>query len=309
MTFNDTRPSDVYPQTAQTVSFPKELRNLLSGGAGGRSRVAADSAWDLHHRREDDGDSDSESDDDSIASAGSSITVNIVDLSLPSEATNIVTPVTPASPLPVANRSFADIALEETPPEKRAVKRKAPDDCHVIIRWSQLACLIKENMNCSGCGKAITKLERRTVGIATEIDFSCPCRETVSASADLCDYMLEQTETNFLRRERRIDNYDLNWRLLMATQLMGESQIGGSIVALFLDLTRDAFRANWGPMEDALGVEQRRIAQEVVDSNLKRETLGKEAILCDDGKIRYPISVSYDMGWRETVLGNETEAD
>jgi hypothetical protein len=85
----------------------------------------------------------------------------------------------------------------------------------------------------------------------------------------------------------------------MATQLMGESQIGGSIIGLFLDLTREAFRNSWAPMEDALGVEQRRIAQEVVDSNLLKETIGKVAVLCGDGKLRYPASVSYDMGWQK----------
>jgi hypothetical protein len=53
----------------------------------------------------------------------------------------------------------------------------------------------------------------------------------------------------------------------MATQLMGESQVGGSIIGLFLDLSREAFCNAWAPMEDALGVEQREIGQEVVDFN------------------------------------------
>ena len=87
----------------------------------------------------------------------------------------------------------------------------------------------------------------------------------------------------------------------MATQLMGESQVGGSIVGLFLDLTREAFRSGWAPMEDALGVEQRQIGQEVVNFNLNRETLGKVGTCCDDGKVRYPVSVSYDMGWQKSA--------
>ncbi len=41
------------------------------------------------------------------------------------------------------------------------------------------------------------------------------------------DYMVEKSEEVMIRREWRIDNYDLNWRLLMATQLLGKSQIGG----------------------------------------------------------------------------------
>jgi hypothetical protein len=61
---------------------------------------------------------------------------------------------------------FTNKALEETPPEKRRVKRKPPDDCHVIVPWSQLANLIQQNMVCSGCRNSISKLECRTIGIA-----------------------------------------------------------------------------------------------------------------------------------------------
>ena len=55
------------------------------------------------------------------------------------------------------------------------------------------------------------------------------------------DYLEQKSDTTFIRRERRVDNYDLNWRLIMATHLMGESQVGGSIIGMFLDLTREAF--------------------------------------------------------------------
>jgi hypothetical protein len=42
------------------------------------------------------------------------------------------------------------------------------------------------------------------------------------------DYAMKKSDTNFIRRERRIDSYVLNWRLIMATQLMGESQQVGN---------------------------------------------------------------------------------
>jgi hypothetical protein len=71
----------------------------------------------------------------------------------------------------------------------------------------------------------------------------------------------------------------------MCTQLMGESQLGGSIVGMFLDLTREAFRNAWGPMENALGVEQRKIGQEYCDLNLLKETMGKIGKLDDKGKV------------------------
>jgi hypothetical protein len=86
--------------------------------------------------------------------------------------------------------------------------------------------------------------------------------------------MQEWPEDNFIRRERRIDNYDLNWQLMMAAQQMGESQVGGSIIGLFLDLTREAFCNAWVLMEDALGFQQQRIGQDVVDNNPIKETVG-----------------------------------
>jgi hypothetical protein len=287
-----------------TSKVPLELRKLTCGsGRGGRMEFGTDSTWNLSpcQPASDYEVSDEDNDDDSLASDGSRITTTTLDPSTPTSSLNVtidaavVTPEMPASPL--ASRAV----LDETPPEKRGPHRKLPDDCHVIIRWSELSNLIKHNMVCSGCGNTIINFDRRTVGIATEIDFSCKCRETYTAFADRSDYMLEQSEkTGLIRRERRIDNYELNWRLLMATQLMGESQIGGSIIGLFLDLTREAFRNAWSPMEDALGVQQRKIGQDVVDFNLNQETMGKEAFMCDDGKLRYPVSSSYDMGWQKS---------
>jgi hypothetical protein len=68
---------------------------------------------------------------------------------------------------------------------------------------------------------------------------------------------------------------------------------------MFLDLTREAFRNSWGPMEDQLGVQQRVIGQECCDLNLLKETMGKIGRLHEDGTVRYPVNVSYDMGWQK----------
>lgn len=114
--------------------------------------------------------------------------------------------------------------------------------------------------------------------------------------------MVEHLEKdNFLWRERRVDNYELNWRLTLATQLMGESQVGGSIIALMLDLCSDAFWNAWSPMEEALGVEQIKIGAREVDFNLKKETMGKVAIFCKDIKEKYPVLVLYDTGWQKAA--------
>jgi hypothetical protein len=82
---------------------------------------------------------------------------------------------------------------------------------------------------------------------------------------------------------RWIEKYELNWRLIIACQLLGESQVGGSIIGFMLDLTAVAFRNNWTPMELQLGVEQVQIGKRIV---LRKETLGKVAFLCD-GIVKY----------------------
>jgi hypothetical protein len=85
----------------------------------------------------------------------------------------------------------------------------------------------------------------------------------------------------------------------MTTQLIGESQMAGSIIGMFLDLTREAFRTNWSRMEDFLGVQHEAIGRECCNLNLLKETMGKIGELGVDGKVRYPINVSYDMGWQK----------
>jgi hypothetical protein len=254
-------------------------------------------------------DDDYKSDEKSVVSTGSAITVETTSCmsSLLTDKTPmvavLVTPcsfsvtlcstvgssnISPSSPTTnLTVRNNKNLALLETPPEARPKVQRQPDDCHVLIRWSQLEQFIKTTFYCQ-CGKPISQLERRTIGIATEIDFYCSTT-----------YVEQKMESTFLRRERRIDSYKLNWRLIMAMQLMGELQVGSSIIGMFLDLTQEAFRNSWSRMEDLLGVKQREIGQQCCNLNLLKETMGKEGIQTEDGSVRYPIHVSYDMGWQK----------
>ncbi len=238
-------------------------------------------------------------DDDEDSSVGS--TVTILEQTEPEillAATVAV--VTPGSP-PRCPTHLFDLALEETPEDKQSKQRKAPDDCHVLIRWLELQKLVKEHFACAECGQGVVDFNRRTVGIATELDFYCKsCKTTATAEAIRSNYTKVDESKDFIR-QRRINNYELNWRLVMATQLLGESQVGGAIIGLFLDLNRDAFRNSWTPMEEALGAQQIRIGQRIADANLKQETMGKVGTYCEDGKVRYPVSVLYDMGWQKAA--------
>jgi hypothetical protein len=114
--------------------------------------------------------------------------------------------ITPSSPISVPVPSI-DLVLMETPPKEGRKNCKAPADCHILINWSQLVDLIKNNFTCM-CGQPILDFERRTIGIAAEIDFNCKsCKKTVSA---LAGYVEENLETSFIQRERCIDNYEMS---------------------------------------------------------------------------------------------------
>jgi hypothetical protein len=65
-----------------------------------------------------------------------------------------------------------------------------------------------------------------------------------------------------------------------------------------LDLTTDAFRKRWTERELKLGEKQVEIGKRIVAWNVKKETIGKVAVLCN-GVAKYPCSVSYDMGWQK----------
>ena len=101
-------------------------------------------------------------------------------------------------------------------------------------------------------------------------------------------------------RRNRVDCFQLNWRLVLATQLIGESQVGGSIISTMLDLGRDAFWSNWVKLGDTTSVAEWKIGARVANLNLKKETLGKVAVLCN-GKEKYPVAISYDMGLQKAT--------
>ena len=160
------------------------------------------------------------------------------------------------------------------PPTK---ERNATDDCHVLIRWSQLQNLVKNRMSCSYCGQPVTSFERRTVGIATEVDFFCPaCKVSDTVAALRSDFVVHESsmETNEYEKpnlKERVDYFELNWRLIMATELLGESQVAGSIIGLMLDLTTDAFRNRLTQMELQLGVEQVKIVKRIWPGILRKK--------------------------------------
>ena len=173
-----TPPAEASTPTPDMNSLPLELRRLICPtGKAGRMQLHASASdrWNL-------GvvtpffDNASDDSDNSVVSGGSMITVETVETN--SSTINrlvgipeVITIPPPSSPTFSLGQSFLKV-LSETPPAERKFKRKQPDDCHIIIRWSELVGLVKNNFTCK-CGEAIHDLRRRTVGIATEVNFSC----------------------------------------------------------------------------------------------------------------------------------------
>ena len=174
-----TPPAEASTLTPDLNSLPLELRRLICPtGIAGRMQLQASSSdrWNLGMVTPffEDASDDSE---DSVVSGGSMITVETVETNSSTiirqevGIPEVITIPPPSSPTVSPGRSFLKV-LRETPPLERKLKRKPPDDCHIIIRWSALVGLVKNNFTCK-CGEAIHDLQRRTVGIATEVDFSC----------------------------------------------------------------------------------------------------------------------------------------
>ena len=147
--------------------------------------------WDGQMKNDVNSDDDDDDDESSIVSGGSEITIETVILPSPPLATELPpTVVTPSTPTHLP--ATFDFALMETPPDKRKNMRKSPDDCHVLIRWSELVGLVKNNFRCL-CGEPIEDFRRQTIGIATNIEFRCgSCRTEASALADPTNYAQEK---------------------------------------------------------------------------------------------------------------------
>jgi hypothetical protein len=127
------------------------------------------------------------------------------------------------------------------------------------------------------------------------------CKSNAAAHVLWTDFAMEQSENYFICCERQGDSYEMNYWLILATQLMGEGQVGGSIIGLMLDLSRETFQNYWGPMEELIGQELVKIGARVANSNIKVETMGKVVILMPNGKAKYPVSVPNNMGWQKAA--------
>jgi hypothetical protein len=170
------------------------------------------------------------------------------------------------------------------------------DGGHILIPYSQMVDWISSSMNCRHCRATIkpSSIGRTTAGIATELHFSCD--SAVCSSREPTTMEADTVVRSGDHWHSKIPKYAVNWRLLAATQLFGESQKAGEIISGFLDLSHSAFRSNWCRMEEELSVAHEEVADETINKNIENCVKLKtpDAVT---GKV--PITVSFDMGWQK----------
>jgi urease gamma subunit len=67
----------------------------------------------------------------------------------------------------------------------------------------------------------------------------------------------------------QVSRFAANWRLILGTQLFGESQKPGQIIASFLDLAPGGFRNRWWPMEEEVALQNEKVTQRIILKNLR----------------------------------------
>jgi hypothetical protein len=143
-----------------------EVKGLASNSNYGHRKRVGGSTWNFDRQASVQlvVDDDYISDEESVVSTGSAITVETSSMSslftdktpmvailvtpcsfsvtpFSTVGSSNISPSTPTTNLTVRNNK--NLALLETPPEARPKVRMQPDDCHVLIRWSQLERFIK----------------------------------------------------------------------------------------------------------------------------------------------------------------------
>jgi hypothetical protein len=119
-------------------------------------------------------------------------------------------------------------------------------------------------------------------------------QKTMNAELVKLDHEKEQDGRSLSSTAR----FAANWRLLIATQLFGESQKAGEIVSGFLDLALSTFRRRWRSTEDELAVHHKRVANEIrgkhlVESLEKREVVKREGTVY--GIFRYGMAKTWEI--------------
>ena len=191
------------------------------------------------------------------------------------------------------------------------------DECHVLLPYGNLVDFICEGMACKACGAVITRasLAKTTVGIATSLEYVCRSKEcdgarrkSSKARSEAHNYISSRLDAETIgpgydavlgegcRDKRSVSNYAANWRLLAATQLVGESEAAGTIFAGFLGLAPTAFRNQWFNMEAEVGEAHDKLANQCMLCNLEEAVEDKQ--LHANGKA--PLTISFDMGWQKS---------
>jgi hypothetical protein len=205
---------------------------------------------------------------------------------------SLVTPTVALNPSDSSNKPSPSVSLEEA-----STLEKQKDEGHVLLPFGQFVKWISSSMNCHHCRKTIQPhcIKKTTLGIATSLHFRCDSRMCASQKINTMEAETVTTATETQYTPFSVSRFACNWRLLQATQLIGESQKAGDIIAGFLDLAPLTFQKPWWKMENELSVHHTKLTKEIIFQNLKDAI--KNLVPDENGWVR--LTCSFDMGWQK----------
>jgi hypothetical protein len=153
-------------------------------------------------------------------------------------------------------------------------------------------------MNCRRCRGTLKAncIKKTTIGIATELHFCCDSKKCAGKKEITMKAETVPVTSPSYKNSVQVSRFSANWRLILGTQLFGESQKAGEIIASFLDLAPGGFRNPWFTMEEEVALQNEKVTRRIILENLR------EAIknISPDENGRVPLIVSFDMGWQKS---------
>jgi hypothetical protein len=200
----------------------------------------------------------------------------------------------------ISNSNQSTSSTSRVEPETRS------DEGHILIPFSRMKQWIASSMCCRHCRCDVKAnyISKTTIGIATEMFFKCgsdSCSNSGTTTKMQAETVIadnDEVRPSVSRVGSSVARFGANWRLLAATQLFGESQKAGEIVASYLDLAPSAFRDSWFRMENSLAVHHEKVTKQIIRQNLLVALSNKTT----DENGKKPLTVSFDMGWQKRGL-------
>lgn len=223
-------------------------------------------------------------------------------------------------PNDIEDYSFTGGSVDEDEDEPEDVDESDEDEeayvpTHIIVDSKKLLELFCQ-FNCS-CGRPLTQEDFQFVHsmLATSINYrcrgSCCSKRFASVKAQKVNHRSTsghlQRSTFGDEKEARnlaIGDYDINRKMVLAMQSIGEGEAAARLITSFLGLSKGGFGRRWVEIEQSIAEEEIILCQEIVAENLEEEKrLSPTFRLNEEEEERPALSVQMDGGWQARGSG------